>query len=284
MLRPRIHALVRPPTAALAGCALTYVDRRPIDGAKAAEQHREYVRALKEAGARVVALPEEPELPDAPFVEDTLVVVGGVPLLARPADAPRRRELPSVARGLERLAEELGIDSWSLARVEPPGTLEGGDVLVVGARVFVGVSGRTNREGVRRLAAFVDGLGAYRVTEVPVTGCLHLKTAVTRVAERTLLAHPEWIDVGAIERAAPELEILPVDPREPFAANTLRVGGTLLASASHPRTLELLARRGLDPRPVDVSELEKAEAGLTCLSVLVEPSRTGRGRSAQTRA
>jgi len=272
--RSPIHALVRPPTTALARCALTHVDRRPIDAARAAAQHREYVRALEEAEARVVSLAAEPELPDAPFVEDTAVIVDGLPILARPADEPRRREVPSVAQALAGLA----AGSTPIAQITAPGTLEGGDVLAVGTTLFVGISGRTNREGARQLGEILERIGhdrRHRVVEVPLTGCLHLKTAVTLVAPGLLLANPGWVDVGVFEQAfggsSDGIEILFVDPKEPFAANTLTVGAALLASASHPRTLDLLERRGLAPRPVDISELEKAEAGLTCLSLVLRP-------------
>lgn len=299
-----ITAVVRAPTLALARAIRTFVERTPIDVERAVSQHRAYVRALEEAGARVVELPAEPpsgedaapKLPDAPFVEDTAVLLDGLALLARPAEPLRRRELPSVERALAE-AGLLGGPAGSPsdrptrtpARIEPPGLLEGGDVLRIGRRLFVGLSGRTNEEGLRQLAAFAEPHG-YRVTAVPVSGALHLKTAVTHVpgqlagtgAGGLLLANPDWLDLRPFRELDPAPEILPVPPEEPFGANTLTIGQTLLVSAAFPRTRRLLARRGFRPVTVDVSELEKAEAGLTCLSLRTAgPSPAGRGHSSR---
>lgn len=291
-----ITAVVRAPTLALARAIRTFVERTRIDVERAVSQHRAYVRALEEAGARVVELPAEPpsgedaapKLPDAPFVEDTAVLLDGLAVLARPAEPLRRREVPSVERALAE-AGLLGGAEGDPARIRTPGLLEGGDVLRIGRRLFVGLSGRTNEEGLRQLAAFAESHG-YRVTAVPVSGALHLKTAVTHVpgqlagtgAGGLLLANPDWLDLRPFRELDPAPEILPVPPEEPFGANTLTIGQTLLVSAAFPRTRRLLARRGFRPVTVDVSELEKAEAGLTCLSLRTAgPSPAGRGHSSR---
>ncbi|MGD2115704.1 MAG: N(G),N(G)-dimethylarginine dimethylaminohydrolase, partial [Acidobacteriota bacterium] len=183
-----------------------------------------------------------------------------------------RRELPAVEAALARLG------SVRIAgRIESPATLEGGDVLRIGRRLCVGLSARTNAAGARRLGELLAPRG-YLVEEIPVAGALHLKTAVTFIPtpgaaggrSGLLLANPDWVECERLRAIDPDVEILPVAPGEPFAANTLTVGGTLLVSAAHPETRRRLEHRGLDPRPVDVSEFEKAEAGLTCLSLVHE--------------
>lgn len=218
-----------------------------------------------------------PELPDAPFVEDTAVLLDGFAVLARPAGTLRRRELPSVEQALA----EAGLAGGSAtsspgtlaetpARIHSPGLLEGGDVLPIGRRLFVGLSRRTNEEGLRQLQALVEPHG-YRVTPVLVSGALHLKTAVTHIpvsgTPGLLIANPQWVDLRPFRSLDRPPDILPVPPEEPFAANTLTLGDTLLVSAAFPRTRRLLERRGVEPHALDLSELEKAEAGLTCLSL-----------------
>ena len=150
-------------------------------------------------------------------------------------------------------------------RVLPPATLEGGDVLRIGRTLYVGRSARTDQRGIVALAAIVNPLG-YRVVPVDVHGCLHLKTACTAAADDLLLANPAWLDLAPFAG----LRIVAVDPSEPFAANLLRLDHTLLASASHPRTNAQLRALGLPLRTVAIDELEKAEAGMTCMSLLLQ--------------
>jgi dimethylargininase len=161
-----------------------------------------------------------------------------------------------------------------LARLEAPATLDGGDVLRLGRRVFVGLSERTNREGVEQLATLLAPFG-YAVEGVPLEGCLHLKTAVTEVAEGTVILNPRWLDRAAFAA----YEQVEVDAGEPFAANVLRLAGSnggsdrLVMPAAFPRTAERLACRGLAVRALDVSEIAKAEGGVTCCSILVAGAR-----------
>jgi dimethylargininase len=150
-----------------------------------------------------------------------------------------------------------------LERIEPPGTLDGGDVLCTGKTLFVGRSGRTNEEGVAQLRALLSPFG-YMVSGIPVHGCLHLKSAVTEVADGLLLVNPEWVDPADLGA-----RVLEVDPSEPAAANALRIGAALIYPASHPRTRERLLSAGLRVLAVDMSELEKAEGAVTCCSLIV---------------
>jgi dimethylargininase len=273
-------ALVRAPTGALVRCRLTHLPRRPIDPGRAREQHGGFVRVLEEAlgrepgpglariPPRVVRLPEREDLPDAVFVEDTAVALGETLVLARPGAPERRPEVEDV-----RAALLLAGGRRRIAAIRKPGTLDGGDVLALGRRVFVGRSSRTNRDGARQLAEI---LGDEReVTTVPVERCLHLKTAASALPAAdgapAVLVNPRWVDPAVFAPA----DVVEVPEEEPFAANVLTLPGpdgepTVLLSARWPRTRRLLEERGLRTVPLDLSELEKAEAGPTCLCLLVE--------------
>lgn len=254
-----LTAILRAASPALARCRLEYRQREPIQVEVAIRQQRDYAEALRAAGVRVVELPALAAHPDAPFVEDAAVVLDELAVLARMGAAGRQPEVAPLA--------EVLADYLPLHQVDPPGTLEGGDVLRVGRRLLVGISSRTNAQGAAQLGAIAGKFG-YAVTTVPVTGCLHLKTAVTHIGSRTLLVNRDWVDV----RALSGFELHPVPEDEPWAANTLTVNGWVLVAASAPRTRAALAARGLPTVAVDISEFEKAEAGLTCLSLLFESS------------
>lgn len=249
-------AITRRPGPAIARCALTHIDRQPIDFALAAKQHARYEEALAELGYVVVSLPPSDELPDAPFVEDTAVVLGEAALICRPGEATRRSETEDIAKLLE---ERVHVEN-----VEAPATIDGGDVLVVGKRVFVGVSTRTNEEGARRLAVFAERRG-YVVSSVPVGGSLHLKTAVTALSDTTLLMNPRWVDAASFAG----FEIVDVDEEEPFGGNVLRCGSTILYPTEFSRTLEKIRPFVDQVVSLPFNELLKAEAGLTCCSILV---------------
>lgn len=255
-------ALTRPVSPSIARCELTHITRRPIDLELAARQLRAYEEALEAVGCEVRRLPAAPDLPDAVFVEDTAVVLDELAVLARPGAPSRRPEVSAVAEALS---------AWRpLQAIEPPATLDGGDVLVTGRNVYVGASSRTNREGYEQLGDLLTPHG-YTVRRVEVRGCLHLKTAVTGVADGLLLVNPDWLDRdvfrGPTGPTAPE--VLEVDPEEPFGANALRIGDVVLCASACPRTAARLAAAGLQVRTVDLSELAKAEGGLTCCSLIV---------------
>lgn len=249
-------ALTRAVAASIARCELTHVSREPIDLALAESQHDAYERALGDAGFDVVRLRAEPDLPDSVFVEDTAVVLDELAVVTRPGAESRRQETDSVRDVLARYRP--------VGRIEAPGTLDGGDVLVAGRTIFVGAGGRSNADGISQLEALVARFG-YRVLRVPTTGCLHLKSAATLVADALVLVNPDWVDPRAFNPLTP----LPIHPDEPFAANAVRAGGLLLHGAAYPRTRDRLERVGLKVLPVNLGELAKAEGALTCCSLLI---------------
>ena len=256
-----LNALVRAVSPALARCQLTYVSRTPIDLARAKAQHRAYVQALERAGVRVEVLATQPDLPDAVFVEDLAVILDAVAVISRPGTETRRLEVASIAVAL---APRRRVEY-----IREPGTLEGGDVLRIGSRIFVGSSLRTNEDGARQFSAIATGLG-YEVTTVPVRGCLHLKTAVTHVERNALLLNDAWVDRSAFG----DFDQIDVPPDEPFAANCLDLPDRVLVSSRWPKTRRLLESRGFRTESVDIGEFEKAEGGLTCLSLLFDAKIT----------
>jgi dimethylargininase len=237
-------------------CELTYLPRVAIDTALAARQHRRYADELQGLGCQLEWLPPLPEQPDGVFVEDTAVLIPELAVITRPGAQSRRAEVESVGATLER--------HLPLARIEAPATLEGGDVVRIGKCVYVGTSGRTNAGGVAQLAAALAPLG-YEVRAVATQGCLHLKSACTFIPPDLLLANPAWVDP---ERFGVH-RVIAVEESEPFAANTLTIGGLTLVSADYPRTQRRLEAAGIATRALEISELHKAEAALTCLSLLL---------------
>jgi len=236
-------------------CELTHLEREPIDVGVAEKQHRCYETALSELGCSVRSLHAEPEMPDSVFVEDIAVVVEELALITRPGATSRRAETP----GVEKVLREYR----GLARISEPGTIDGGDVLVVGRDIYVGLSGRTNEEGLRQTQEVFEPFG-YTLTGVPVRGCLHLKSAVGLVAPNTLLINGQWVDRAAFG----DREFIDVDPSEPGAAGALLIVDTVLYPTRFVRTLERLTEAGIRVRAVDLSELAKAEAGVTCCSLV----------------
>lgn len=251
----RLVALVREVGEAIAEGERTHIERLPVDVDRAREQHRTYVEALEAAGCEVVWLPDLPDAPDGVFVEDTAVVVDEVAIAARPGVESRRGEVASVIAALRRDRE--------VAEIEAPGTLDGGDVVVVEKRVFVGRTERTNEAGVGQLAAILEPHG-YDVRSLDVWECLHLKSAATPIGDDTLLVHRHRLDLDALDG----VRLVDVDPREPDAANALLVGDTVLLSAAFPRTAEHLTRNGFHVQLVEADELARAEGGLTCSSIV----------------
>ncbi|HVX05759.1 MAG TPA: arginine deiminase family protein [Rhodanobacteraceae bacterium] len=231
--------------------------RRAIDVGLARRQHAAYEQALREAGCEVRQLPEQPGQPDSVFVEDTAIVLDEVAVITRPGAASRRGEVASMAVALEGLRE--------IVRIEPPGTLDGGDVLRLDRTLYVGTSARSSAEGIAQLARLLAPFD-YRVVAVPLQGCLHLKSAVTQVASGQVLVNPDWVDA----RCLPGWEPIAVDPAEPHAANALLVGDALIYPASCPRTAEALRGLGIDLRSVGMSEMEKAEGAVTCCSLILD--------------
>jgi dimethylargininase len=253
-----LMAITRELSAVFEQCELTHLPRVPIDLGRARAQHTAYEWALVDAGCTVRRLDSSPDMPDAVFVEDIAVVVDEGAIITRPGAISRRVETRAVAESLAR----HGLPSQL---IQSPGTLDGGDVLVVGRRVFVGLSARTNRVGAEQVVKMLGTIG-YNVHLVPVHGCLHLKSAVTVVAPDTVLINREWVSAEAFTG----LSLVDIDPQEPHAANALAVGGAVIYPSAFPRTREKLERRDLRLRLVDVDELQKAEGAVTCCSVIFE--------------
>jgi dimethylargininase len=251
-------ALTRAVPQSISRCELTHLARAPIDYARAASEHNAYEEALVSLGCRLHRLPDTPDLPDSVFVEDTAVVLDHVAIITRPGAESRRSETATVAAALQAFRP--------LRYIVAPGTLDGGDVLRVGSTLFVGTTPRTNIEGATQLAAAAarDGM---TVRQADVSGCLHLKSAVTLVRSHppAVLLNPEWVNPSLFEGS----EILHVDALEPSAANALLVGETVLCATGYPRTRERLEKAGVRTMAVPAGELAKAEGGLTCGCVLV---------------
>ena len=250
-------AITRKVSPGIGACELTHLERHPIDYERACLQHREYEACLSRLQCKIVRLPAERDLPDSVFVEDAAVVLADVAIITRPGAESRRAETASVAAALEPYRE--------LARIEAPGTLDGGDVLVLDRHIFVGLSTRTNESGLQQLRDLTSPLG-YDVTTVPIRGCLHLKSAVTRIGPDTVLLNRSWVAPTTFSK----LRLIDVHPDEPFAANALLVGETVVFPAAFERTMRRIVDAGIEVRPVDVSELAKAEGGVTCCSLIFD--------------
>src|SRR5882672_8258412 len=245
-------ALVRPPTPSLQQGVRTHIDREPIDFALALEQHARYVDALRAAGAEIVEVPPAPELPDSVFIEDTALVLGSLAVIARSGAESRRAETPRVADVLKRYCQ--------LEYTHAPATFDGGDILTVGRTVYVGRTARTNQAAIDFLSRRLREHD-HEVVPVPLSGCLHLKTAVNYLGNDTVVINPDWAPPEAFAR----FDQIEVDAREPMGASALPVGTHLLLSSSYPRTVNRIEARGFRPRVLDLSEFHRAEGGLTCL-------------------
>jgi dimethylargininase len=246
---------VRRPGPRVADGLVTHIERRPVDAWLAHAQWLGYVEALEGAGWEAVEVEPADDCPDAVFVEDTLVVFRGAAVIARPGAESRLREVD----GVEAAVVSLG---YAPKRIEPPGTLDGGDVLQVDDTVYVGTGGRTNADGVRQLRAILEPLGAI-VVEVSVRNVLHLKSAVTALPDGAIVGHPALVE---------EPEIFPrfVPVQEESGAHVVVLGGgRLLLAADCPRTAELYSSLGYEPVAVDIGEFQKLEGCVTCLSVLL---------------
>jgi dimethylargininase len=249
-------ALTRGVSPTLEACELTWIPRQKIDLQLAIDQHHAYECALADLGVRVISLPPEPDMPDAMFVEDPILVLDEFAILTRMGCPSRRREHQGLATAIWPFRALTGLSE--------PATLEGGDVMRIGRELFVGRSSRTNEAGIAQLRAEVEPF--YRVHPVEVRGCLHLKSACCSLGDHKVLANPEWFNTEALNG----FRIIPVPADEPGAANVLRIGDTVLMPSCFPRTEELLRRENLQVRTVDISELIKAEAAITCSSIIFE--------------
>jgi dimethylargininase len=250
-------AITRKVSSSLENCELSFIERKPIEMEKARTQHHAYEALLEKLGAKVISLPEERDLPDSMFVEDPAIVLDEVAIICPLGTETRRKEAPSLAAALEPFRK--------LAYVKLPGMLEGGDVLRVGKKIFTGLTERSNPEGIRQLAVIAEHHG-YELTAVPATGCLHLKSAVTYLGRNTLLGNRAWFQWKRFAG----FDWVDVDPTEPHAGNALGIGETIIFPASFPKTRARIEEKGFHVESLDISELQKAESGLTCSSLLFD--------------
>ena len=248
-------AITRQVSRSIVKCELTFLQREPIDVARARQQHAQYEAALKDLGLAVLSLPEEPDLPDSVFVEDTALVLDECAIITRPGAASRRLETTSIAQVLAAFRE--------LRHIQAPARVDGGDILQLGRCIYVGLTQRSDTNAMEQMQEMLAPLG-YKVRAIRVSGCLHLKSAATEVARDVLLLNPAWVDQGVFEG----VKIIEIDPSEPHAANALRLGDSAMYSAAFPRTRERLAGSGIHTVIVDADELAKAEGALTCCSLV----------------
>jgi len=241
-------------------CELTHIDRTPIDVSVAQTQHHGYVQAIKELGYAVLELPAEKDLPDSVFVEDTAVILADVALITNPGADSRKPETSSIIQALRPYRE--------LVHIESPGSLDGGDVLVLGTDIYVGLSTRSNMDAVNQMNEKLGKQG-YKAHGIEMHDCLHLKTAVTRVDDKALLINRKWVDVENFEG----YDLIDVDEAEPFAANCLPLGDSIIYPVAFPNTRAKLEARGYKIKSVIVDELAKAEGAVTCCSLIVDEGR-----------
>jgi len=250
-----LRALTHKVSPDIASCELTYLLRAPIDVELASQQHQAYEAALTRLGVTVKSLSLNEKYPDACFVEDTAVVVDELAVICSMGVASRRGETQLIAEELSAFRE--------LVHISKPATIEGGDVLRIGKQVLVGESGRTNRLGIEALGRILGPLG-YKVIPVPTRASLHFKSGCTAIDDETLFLNPDWVETECLKGF--DLIFTPND--EPASANVLRIGEIVCLQADFPKSIELIQRRAGRLEVMDMSELRKAEAGLTCSSII----------------
>ena len=251
-----IIAITREVNSAIGSCELTFLRRGRIDTALALQQHKNYQSMLSSFGCEIVVVPTEPGLADSVFIEDTAMVLDEIAVLLWPGAASRRPEVTGVEAVLRQYR--------TLASIQPPGTLDGGDLLRIDNVIFAGLSTRSNQSGIEQFRNIVRDYG-FSVKTVKTTKCLHLKSAVSEVAPGTLLINPDWVSGSAFGDYA----LIDVDKEESHAANALLVGRNVMFPASFPRTTDKLVKRGINVTPIDLSELQKAEGATTCCSLIL---------------
>ena len=252
-----LSALTRGVSPTIGDCKLTFMERERIDVAAATRQHDAYKQCLTKMGVQITSLDLLPEAPDAVFIQDTAVVVDEVAIVATMGAACRAEEVESVAQVLS--------SHRPLKRLSPPATLEGGDIVRIGRTIYVGDSGRTNHEGIRQLSEMLAPYN-YQVIPAGVSGCLHLSTGCSYLGHGLMLLNPVWVDAAPFQ----QFEILEVPETESWAANTIAVGDTVLMASAFERTCALVQERGFNVIATDISELQKAEGALTCMSLMFD--------------
>jgi dimethylargininase len=250
-------AITRQVSRSIAHCELTLLERVPIEVERARDQHARYEAALKSLGVAVLSLPEEPDLPDSVFVEDTALVLDECAVVLRPGAESRRREAE--------LIEPVLAPYRKILHIEAPARVDGGDLLRVGRDIYIGLSTRSDTNAAEQLQALLQPFG-YDVHVVEVNGCLHLKSAVTQVTPDTLLINPDWVD----KKVFSGVKFIEIDASEPYAANAVLIGNAIIYPAAFPKTGERLEAAGIPVVHVEADELAKAEGAVTCCSLLLK--------------
>jgi dimethylargininase len=257
-----LTAITRDVSATLGACELTWLEREPIDIEKAIAEHHAYERCLADLGARVISLPALDSHPDAVFVEDPAIVLDEVAVITTMGCESRRGERASLATALAQFRP--------LIHMRDPAKLEGGDVMRVGRHLYIGLSARTDAAGVAQLGAELRPFG-YEVHGVELRDCLHLKSACCCIAPDTILINRSWVDAGHFSN----YRLIDVAEAEPNAANALNIGDTIVMPNAFPRTAAILRREGFNVAELDMTELMKAESGVTCSSLIFHDNNFG---------
>lgn len=249
-----LKVLVHTPSFNLQNCELTYLESEKIDMQKALEQHQAYIKMIQECGVEVDVIQDNLDLADSVFVEDPIIVFDEVAVLTSMGVESRRGESEALENYFSKIKP--------IKHIKLPAKIEGGDVLVIGKTVYVGLSPRTNQEAINKLSNILEPYG-YEVIGVKVHGCLHLKTGCTALDEKTVLINKEWVD----EQPFKKYHLLDTLKDEPFGANIMQINGYICMNEAFPKTLEFVKTLGYKVKSCDISEFVKAEAGLTCMSV-----------------
>lgn len=238
-------------------CQITHIERTPINIEIARQQHTQYIHALEELGCEVIELPEEPELPDSVFVEDAAFILPELAVITRPGADSRKPETETIIKAL--------APYKPLVHISAPATLDGGDVLTLGKKIYVGLSTRSNRSAIEQLNQLLNQYG-YQVFGVELTDCLHLKSAVTKINEETLLINKQWVD----ETYFSNFNLIEVHASEPYGANCLPIHQQIIYPTSFPHTQKILESKGYKIKNINLDELAKAEGAVTCCSLIIE--------------
>jgi dimethylargininase len=250
-----LNAITRAISPNMDNCELTHFEREPINIQQAIQQHKEYEKNLEKLGCKIISAVAAPDLPDSVFVEDCAIVLDEIAIMTHPGAESRREEVKGIA--------EVLAPHRELFFIESPGIIDGGDVLVIGRNIWVGLSNRSKLGAIEQLQKITSAFG-YTVLGVEVTDCLHLKSAVTQVAENTVLLNPSWIKVGIFK----DFKIIETHPDEPNASNALPINDVVLFPKAYPLTAKRLEENGIQIIYLDNSEVTKAEGALTCCSII----------------
>ena len=248
-------AITREVSRDIVNCELTHLERSPIDVDRARLQHLQYEAALKHLGLGVLSLPEEPTLADSVFVEDTALVLDECAIITRPGAESRRPETETIAEVLKPFRK--------LYYIQAPARADGGDILQVGKCIYVGLTSRSDTNAIEQMQHFLEPYG-YELQAVRVTGCLHLKYAITQVAKDTLLINPTWVDKKEFQ----DVNFIEIEPSEVYAANAVMFGDSIIYPAAFPKTQKRLEAAGIPMITVEADELAKAEGAVTCCSLI----------------